>query len=174
MTDEIERFTESGLLLKSGATLDADLVVTATGFDLSVMGDIQFSLDGKQLDFADSVTYRGMMFAGVPNMAWVFGYFRASWTLRTDLVGDFICRLLKRMDASQSAQVVPTLRPQDADMQIKPWIDNEDFNPGYLSRSAHLLPQQGDRQPWIHTQDYWADKDELPAVDLDDGSLKFS
>ncbi|MGH1360264.1 MAG: flavin-containing monooxygenase [Burkholderiaceae bacterium] len=174
VTDEIERFTESGLLLKSGATLDADLVVTATGFDLSVMGDIQFSLDGKQLDFADSVTYRGMMFAGVPNMAWVFGYFRASWTLRTDLVGDFICRLLKRMDASQSAQVVPTLRPQDADMQIKPWIDNEDFNPGYLSRSAHLLPQQGDRQPWIHTQDYWADKDELPAVDLDDGSLKFS
>ena len=83
-----------GILLKSGETLEADIIVTATGFNLSVLGDIAFEIDGKPLDFADTVTYRGMMFTGVPNMAWVFGYFRASWTLRTDLVADFVCRLL--------------------------------------------------------------------------------
>ena len=81
VTDEIETFTESGLLLKSGKSLGADIIVTATGFNLSVLGDIAFAIDGKTLDFADTVTYRGMMFTGVPNMVWVFGYFRASWTL---------------------------------------------------------------------------------------------
>lgn len=174
VTDHIERFTEDGILLKSGRELRADLIVTATGFDLSVMGDIPFSLNGETLDFSEALTYRGMMFADVPNMAWVFGYFRASWTLRTDLVADFICRLLKRMDEGGMQRVVPRLRPEDADMPIRPWMDEEDFNPGYLTRSAHLLPKQGDRQPWIHTQDYWADKDELPAVDLNDGTLSFS
>ena len=87
VTDEIERFTEKGILLKSGQQLEADIIVTATGFNLSVLGDIDFAIDGKPLDFADTVTYRGMMFTGVPNMVWVFGYFRASWTLRADLVG---------------------------------------------------------------------------------------
>ena len=82
VTDEIEGLTETGLLLKSGKSLDADIIVTATGFNLSVLGDIVFTIDGKLLDLADTVTYRGMMFTGVPNMAWVFGYFRASWTLR--------------------------------------------------------------------------------------------
>ena len=103
VTDEIERFTEKGILLKSGKTLEADIIVTATGFNLSVLGDIDFTIDGKPLDFADTVTYRGMMFTGVPNMVWVFGYFRASWTLRADLVGDFVCRLLKHMKAKGSA-----------------------------------------------------------------------
>ena len=88
------RFTETGILLKSGKELEADIIVTATGFNLSVLGDIEFTIDGKPLDFSDTVTYRGMMFTGVPNMAWVFGYFRASWTLRADLVADFVCRLL--------------------------------------------------------------------------------
>ena len=97
VTDEIETFTESGLLLKSGKSLGADIIVTATGFNLSVLGDIAFAIDGKTLDFADTVTYRGMMFTGVPNMVWVFGYFRASWTLRADLVADFVCRLINHM-----------------------------------------------------------------------------
>ncbi len=99
VTDEIERFTEKGILLKSGTLLEADIIVTATGFNLSVLGDIDFAIDGKALVFSDTVTYRGMMFTGVPNMAWVFGYFRASWTLRSDLVADFVCRLLNHMKA---------------------------------------------------------------------------
>ena len=98
-TDEIERFTETGILLKSGTLLEADIIVTATGFNLCVLGDIDFTIDGKPLVFSDTVTYRGMMFTGVPNMAWVFGYFRASWTLRSDLVADFVCRLLNHMKA---------------------------------------------------------------------------
>jgi len=97
VTDEIERFVMDGILLKSGKTLPADIIVTATGFNLSILGDIGFAIDGKPLDFAETVTYRGTMFTGVPNMAWVFGYFRASWTLRTDLVAEFVCRLLTHM-----------------------------------------------------------------------------
>ena len=99
VTDEIEGFTEGGIQLKSGQHLEADIIVTATGFNLNVLGDIAFEIDGQPLDFGSTVTYRGMMFTGVPNMVWVFGYFRASWTLRADLVGDFVCRLLRHMDA---------------------------------------------------------------------------
>ena len=98
VTDEIETFTAQGVRLKSGGELDADIIVTATGFNLSVLGDISFSIDGAPLDFADTVTYRGMMFSGVPNLVWVFGYFRASWTLRVDLVSDFVNRMLLHMD----------------------------------------------------------------------------
>src|SRR6266481_6236565 len=90
VTDEIDRFTEKGILLKSGQELEADIIITATGFNLSANGDIEFAVNGRPLDFADTVTYRGMMFTGVPNLVWVFGYFRASWTLRTDLVADFV------------------------------------------------------------------------------------
>ncbi len=119
VTDEIERFTESGVQLKSGATIDADIVITATGFNLSVLGEIPFAVDGKPVNFADTVTYRGMMFTGVPNMAWIFGYFRASWTLRVDLLGDYICRMFKNMQARGAKKVTPALRPQDADMQME-------------------------------------------------------
>ena len=164
VTDEIERFTANGILLKSGRELEADIIVTATGFDLSVLGDIPFSVDGEPIDFADTVTYRGMMFSGVPNMVWVVGYFRASWTLRADLMGDFVCRLLKHMQARGARKVM--VEPP-ADMQRLPWIDPENFNPGYLTRSMHLMPRRGDRHEWQHTQDYWMEKDELPAVDLD-------
>ena len=104
-------------VLKSGNELDADIIVTATGFNLCVLGDIAFSIDGKPLDFADTVTYRGMMFTGVPNMAWVFGYFRASWTLRTDLVADFVCRLLAHMKKKGATEGHPGAaagRPQHA------------------------------------------------------------
>ena len=168
VTDEIERFTRTGILLKSGATLDADIVVTATGFDLCMLGDIAFAINGKPLDFADTVTYRGMMFTGVPNMAWVFGYFRASWTLRADLVADFVCRLLNHMKQRGVRQVTPTLRPSDRDMPLLPWIDEENFNPGYMMRGMHLLPRRGDKPEWQHTQDYWSEKDDFPAADLDD------
>jgi cation diffusion facilitator CzcD-associated flavoprotein CzcO len=173
VTDEIETFTASGVRLKSGATLEADVVVTATGFNLSVLGDIAFTIDGKPLEFAQSVTYRGAMFSGVPNMAWVFGYFRASWTLRADLIADFVCRLLKHMDARGADMVVPALRERDRDMALRTWVDPADFNPGYVMRGVDLLPRQGDRVPWRHTQDYWSDKDELPAADLEDGTLVY-
>jgi cation diffusion facilitator CzcD-associated flavoprotein CzcO len=168
VTDEIERFTEGGIQLKSGKVLDADIIVTATGFHLNVLGDIAFFVDGEPLVFSDTVTYRGMMFTGVPNMAWVFGYFRASWTLRADLVGDFVCRLLNHMDAKGVRSVVPTPRASDADMTLLPWIDPENFNPGYIMRGIHLLPKRGDKPEWQHTQDYWNEKDAFPAIDLDD------
>ncbi len=173
-TGEIDRFTERGVLLTSGEHLEADIVVTATGFDLNVLGDISFGIDGEPLVFSDTVGWHGTMFTGVPNMAWVFGYFRASWTLRADLIGDFVCRLLGEMQVRGATVVVPALRPQDAGMPLRPWVDPENFNPGYLVRSIHLLPKQGDREPWLHTQDYASEKDRMPQANLDDGSLQFS
>lgn len=173
VTDEIERFTESGITLKSGKQLDADIVITATGFNLNVLGDIAFSIDGEPLDFSQTVTYRGMMFTGVPNMAWIFGYFRASWTLRVDLVADFVCALLNHMEKTGATRVEPMLRPEDQDMPLLPWIDPENFNPGYIMRGLHLLPQRGDRPEWQHNQDYWSEKNEFPAIDLDDPVFKY-
>jgi len=171
-TDEIERFTETGLLLKSGRELAADVIITATGFDLCVLGDIPFEVDGKPVDWASTVTYRGMMFTNVPNLVWVFGYFRASWTLRADLVGDFVARLLAHMQDKGYHKVVPQL--PDEGMELKPWIDPENFNPGYLMRSLHLMPKSGEGPEWQHTQDYWAEKDEIPKIDLDSPALKYS
>ncbi len=167
VTDEIDRFVEGGILLKSGRTLEADIIVTATGFNLNVLGDIGFEIDGKPLDFAQTVTYRGMMFTGVPNMAWVFGYFRASWTLRADLVADFVCRLLSHRKEKGAHRVTPALREEDHNMPLLPWIDPENFNPGYLMRGMHLLPKRGDKPEWQHTQDYWNEKDEFPTLNLD-------
>ncbi|MFP6568225.1 MAG: NAD(P)/FAD-dependent oxidoreductase [Dehalococcoidia bacterium] len=166
LTDEIDRFTEHGILLKSGEELQADIIVTATGFNMSVLGDIDFAIDGKPLDFSETVNYRGMMFTGVPNLLWVFGYFRASWTLRADLLSDFVCRLLAHMEESGSKRVSVTLRPEDEDMDLLPWIDAENFNPGYLMRAMSLLPKRGDKPEWQHTQDYWREKDEIPAINL--------
>lgn len=173
MTDEIERFTEHGILTRSGALLEADIIVTATGFNLSVNGDIDFTIDGEALAFSDTVTYRGMMFTGVPNLAWVFGYFRASWTLRVDLVADFVCRLLNHMESKGAKRVVTALRPQDRDMPLLPWIDADDFNPGYMMRGIHLLPKRGDKPEWAHTQNYWSEKDEFPVIDLDDDAFVY-
>jgi cation diffusion facilitator CzcD-associated flavoprotein CzcO len=173
VTDEIDRFTETGILLKSGETLDADIIVTATGFNLNVLGDIDFAIDGKPLALSDTVTYRGMMFTGVPNMAWVFGYFRASWTLRTDLVADFVCGLLAHMKNRGAKKVVTALRPEDHNMPLLSWIDPENFNPGYMMRSMHLLPKRGDKPEWQHSQDYWTEKDQFPAIDLDDAAFVY-
>jgi len=173
VTDEIDRFTEEGILTKSGEELEADLIITATGFNLCSMGDIAFSVNGKPVDFHDTVTYRGMMFTGVPNMAWIFGYFRASWTLRVDMVGDFICRLLKHMQQKGAKKVSVALREEDKDMPILDWIDPEDFNPGYIMRNMHLLPKRGTKRDWQHTQDYWAEQKEFPLIDLDDEAFVY-
>ena len=173
VTDEIDRFDEKGILLKSGNLLEADVIVTATGFNLCVLGDIAFSIDGESLDFSKTVTYHGMMFTGVPNMLWIFGYFRASWTLRVDLLGDFVCRLLKHMDEKGVHRVTPVLPDADADMTLHSWMDPENFNPNYLMRSMHLLPKRGDKPQWQHTQDYWAEKEAIPQIDLDDGAFQY-
>jgi hypothetical protein len=154
--------------------LEGDIIVSATGFDISVLGDIEFSNNGRPLNFSETVTYRGMMFTGMPNMAWIFGYFRAaSWTLRVDLVADFVCRLLNHMDALGARKVEVALRPEDEDMLLLPWIDDEVFNPGYLMRGMHLLPRRGDKPEWAHSQDYWWERDVLPLVDLDDAAFVY-
>jgi monooxygenase len=174
VTDTIETFTETGIRLTSGEELEADVVVTATGFDLSLFGGVAFTVDGEPVDFPERVTWRGIMISGVPNMAYVFGYFRNSWTLRADLVSEFVCRLLAHMQEQGASVVVPTLRPEDADMPVRPWADPENFNPGYVMRSMHLMFKQGDREPWTHLLEYAQERTTLPAADLDDKSLQYS
>lgn len=174
VTDEIDTFTENGVRVKSGEEIEADLIITATGFNLYVLGGIAFDIDGKPVDLAETITWHGIMFTGIPNLAWVFGYFRASWTLRADLIAELLVRMFKHMEAIDATVVTPQLRPQDEAMKIKPWIEAENFNPGYLQRGIHLMPKQGDHEPWVFTQDYWYEKDALPAVDLEDGALKYS
>ncbi|WP_169545393.1 flavin-containing monooxygenase [Sneathiella aquimaris] len=171
VTDHIEQITENGISLKSGASLDADIIITATGFNLSVLGDIEFVIDGQELDFADTWAHRGIMFSGIPNMAWVFGYLRTSWTMRANLVSEFVCKLLKHMDEKGVKRVTPQLREEDKDMPKLPFVDEENFNAGYLMRNMHLMPKQGNRQPWIFSQDYYREKDEIPEADLEDGTL---
>ena len=173
VTDEIDTFTETGVVTKDGTVIDADIVITATGFHLSVLGDIPFEVDGRPVQWSETVTYRGMMFTGVPNLAWIFGYFRASWTLRVDLMGDFICRMFRHMEERGATMVTPRLRPEDSDMEIGSWMDPENFNPNYLMRSQHLMPKAGNKPEWMHNQDYWWEREELPRAPLDDGCLVF-
>ena len=167
VTDEIDSFTETGVVLKSGAAYDADIVVTATGFNMNVLGDIDFSIDDEPLVLSDTVTYRGMMFTGVPNLLWVFGYFRGSWTYRADLLADFVCRLLTHMNDRGARRVEVTLRAEDQDMELLPWQDTESFNPSYLLRAMPFLPKSGAKPEWHHSQDYWEDSRVIPAIDLD-------
>jgi cation diffusion facilitator CzcD-associated flavoprotein CzcO len=173
VTDTIETFTSRGIRVSSGDEIGADIVVTATGFNLSVLGDVAFTVDGEPVDFTQHVTWRGIMINGVPNMAYTFGYFRHSWTLRVDLVSDLVSRLLSAMRDKGATMVVPTLRPQDADMRLLPWSDPDNFNPGYVMRSQHILYKQGDREPWTHMLEHQEERDILPAADLDDGTLVY-
>jgi cation diffusion facilitator CzcD-associated flavoprotein CzcO len=173
VTDTIETFTEHGIKVSSGEEIPADVVVTATGFNMSVLGDVAFTVDGEPVDFTQRVTWRGIMISGVPNMAYVFGYFRHSWTLRVDLVCDLVGRLLTRLRDKGASMVVPELRPQDRDMELRPWSDPDNFNAGYVMRSQHILFKQGDREPWIHLLEHDEERMTLPAADLDDGTLVY-
>ena len=173
VTDQIERFVPEGIKLKSGEVLEADVIATATGFNLNVLGDIEFVIDGKPLAFHETITYRGAMFTGVPNMAWVFGYLRNSWTLRTELIADFVCRMLNHMKETGAGRVEVALRPADHNMPLGPWIDPENFNGGYIMRGQHLLPQRGDKPEWQHTQDYWTEKNDFPAINLNDDVFRY-
>jgi cation diffusion facilitator CzcD-associated flavoprotein CzcO len=173
VTDTIATFTEHGIRVGSGEEIPADVVITATGFNLSVFGDIAFSIDDEPVDFTERVTWRGMMISGVPNMAYMFGYFRHSWTLRIDLVADVVARLFETMRAKGAVVVTPTLRPTEADMPKRAWSDPENFNAGYVLRSQHLLYKQGDREPWTHMMEHDQEREVLPKADLDDGTLVY-
>ena len=173
VTDTIGRFTESGIKTGSGEHLEADVIITATGFDLAVLGDLSLAVDGQDVDPADLVTYRGIMFTGLPNLAYVFGYFRASWTLRADIISDFVCRLLGHMEETGATQVVPELRPEDKELERLLWVDPENFNPGYLMRSVHLMPKRLDDEHWNWGAEYFEEKELLANADLDDGCLSY-
>jgi monooxygenase len=175
VTCAIDAFTERGIRMSSGEIIEADVIVTATGFQLSVMGDIPFYVDDKPVDWASTVTYHGIMFTGVPNLAYIFGYWRSSWTLRVDLISDLVGRLFEHMAERGFTTVVPALRDSEAAMPLRPWTDPDDFNPGYLLRSVHQVPRQGDRIPWRGTDvGYFDEREILPAADFGDGTLTFS
>jgi cation diffusion facilitator CzcD-associated flavoprotein CzcO len=173
VTDHIDRFTPDGVLTKSGELLEADIIVTATGFNLSVMGDIAFDVNGQEIDFGNEFTFRGIMTSGVPNMAFMFGYLRTSWTMRVDLVCDYVCRVLNHMDSIGAGSCTPTLRAEDQAMEALPWIDEEEFNPGYMQRGKHLMPKRGGHEPWMFTPDYYTEKELLPQVSPDDDALVY-
>ena len=137
VTAEIDKFVSEGIQLESGEILEADVIVTATGFNMNVMGDIDFAIDSVPLNFHDTITYRGMMFTGVPNLAWVFGYFRGSWTIRSEIIAGFVCRLLNHMKKNGAKSVEPALRKTEQDMALFDWMDDEDFNPNYLKGHCH-------------------------------------
>lgn len=174
VTDQIERFTPKGILLQSGEEVEADIIVTATGFNLCVLGDIAYTVDGAALDLAQTVTYQGMMFTGVPNLVWVFGYFRASWTLRVEMIAEVICRLLTHMDRIGAQKVTVEIPEALSHLPHLPWVDAENFNPGYLMRDMHLMPKRLDLPDWQHTQDYWSEKDRFAEIDVADGVFRYA
>jgi monooxygenase len=172
VTDHVERFTERGLLLRSGQELAADIIVTATGLELVVLSGVAFEVDGAPVHFPDTFTYKGMMYSDVPNLVQTFGYINASWTLRADLIAEFVCRLLNHMDATGMRQCTPRLREQDRNMPTRPWID--DFSAGYMQRVMQRFPKQGNRDPWRNTQNYALDKKLVRKAPLEDGVLQFT
>jgi cation diffusion facilitator CzcD-associated flavoprotein CzcO len=171
VTDRIRSFTESGILLESGESIDADIIITATGLDIVVLGGAEFYVDGERIDFSDSYTYKGVMIEGVPNMVSTFGYINASWTLRADLIARFSCRILRHMLERGYRGCTPALRAEDEGMRPQPWVTG--FSSGYLQRVMGRLPKQGDREPWLNSQDYFADRVKFLEDTLEDGALRF-
>ena len=171
VTDTIETFDETGIQLTSGEHLDADIVVTATGLQLVTLGEMDFTVDGEPVDFSQTITYKGVAYSGVPNLASTFGYVNASWTLRADIVCGWVCRVLNYMRATGTDVAVPRLRPQDADMTLRPWID--DFSAGYIQRMVPMLPKQGDREPWVALQNYKGDIGLIVESPIADDALHF-
>jgi monooxygenase len=171
VTGHIETFTHQGIRMQSGEHVDADIIVTATGLDVVTLGQVAFTVDGEPVDFSQTWTYRGIGFSGVPNLVNAFGYINSSWTLRIELVNEFWCAVLERMRSKGARQVVPTLRPEDETMSVRPWI--ADVTSGYLVRASERLPRQGDHSPWINPQIHEATK-ALLTEDPDDGVLVYS
>ncbi|MEM7032433.1 MAG: NAD(P)/FAD-dependent oxidoreductase [Chloroflexota bacterium] len=173
VTGQIKCFVEDGILLESGQMVQADIIVSATGIELCGLGNIAFVVDGQPISVPDTWTYKGIMMSDMPNLAWSFGYIRSSWTLRSDLIAHFVCRLLNHMDALGVRQCTPRLRPEDEHMEAKPFIDPADFAPGYMRRGAGRLPKQSDREPWVNIQNYYIERETIAEIDFDDGVLQF-
>ena len=172
VTDHIDTFTPTGIRLKSGEELAADIVVTATGLNMVMLGEVHVEVDGTPVDFSTTWSYKGFAYSDVPNLASSFGYINASWTLRADLICQYVCRLLNHMAATGTDQCTPRLRASDANMPATPWIQN--FSSGYMERTMDQFPKQGDREPWINPQDYQRDKKMFAEAPVDDGVMQFS
>jgi monooxygenase len=169
VTDRIDRFTERGLRLESGAELEADLIVTATGLNLLALGGMQVAVDGREIDVSETMSYKGMMLSGVPNLAITFGYTNASWTLKCDLTCGYVCRLLNHMDEHGYRQCTP--HNLDRSITGEPFID---FSSSYVQRSIDQFPKQGSRAPWRLYQNYALDILTLRYGAIEDGALQFS
>jgi len=169
VTDQIDTFTETGIRLSSGTELDADLIVTATGLNLQMLGGMQLAVDGRDVDTSEKMVYKGMMLDGVPNMAMTFGYTNASWTLKCDLTCEYVCRLLNHMHERGYRQCVPQNR--DPSIAEEPFID---FSSGYVLRSIDELPKQGSKAPWRLHQNYALDIVSLRHGAIEDGAMQFS
>lgn len=168
-TDEIDRFVESGILLKSGKTLEADVIVTATGLALEAMGGAKASVDGRIVNLGETFTYRGFACSDLPNLAFVFGYTNSSWTLRADLISHYVCRLINFMD--KNGYDIATPVNEDPGLKAEPFLN---LNSGYILRAADRLPKQGDRDPWRNPQSYFRDILILRHGRIDDGVMRFS
>jgi monooxygenase len=167
VTGEIEGFTPDGLRLKDGRSLDADIVVTATGLKLQLLSDVAFTVDGEVRNISRALTYRGMMFSDVPNLSYSFGYTNASWTLKADLTSAYLCRMLNHMKA-KGAQIAMARR--EADVEEVPFLD---FTSGYVRRALDILPKQGARKPWKLHQNYALDMASLRFGKIEDGVIEF-
>ena len=172
ITDHIKRFTENGIELETGEQLEADIVISATGLRLLVMGGATFTVDGEAIDFANQTTYKGLMVSDVPNMVSIFGYINASWTLRADLAAEWVCRALNHMSSTQTTKVVPVVPEALKDMPTKDWI--ADFPAGYMQRSMHLQPRQGDQAPWVNSQNFRKERTLFAKPLASDKALHFS
>ncbi len=168
VTDHIERFTETGIRLQSGEELAADLVVTATGLNLQLLGGIELSVDGARVDPAKRVFYKGLMLSDVPNLALAIGYTNASWTLKSELTGVYVCRLLEHMDRKNTNVVVPRT---NGDVEEQPLLD---LASGYVQRARDQFPRQGSALPWRLYQNYLLDRALLKFAPIDDAALHFT
>ena len=169
VTDQIDTFTEKGIKLKSGAELEADLIVTATGLNMLLLGGMHATVDGVPVNPPKTLSYRGMMISDVPNMAFAVGYTNASWTLKCDLVAEYVCRLVNYMEKHGYRQCTP--RRNDPTITEQPIID---FSSGYVQRSIDQFPKQGSKMPWKLHQNYALDLLNLRFGSLDDGVMEFA
>jgi cation diffusion facilitator CzcD-associated flavoprotein CzcO len=169
VTDHIDHFTESGIMLKSGQHLAADIIITATGLDVKILGGMQVTVDGKPFNVAEKMYYRGILFEDLPNFGMTFGYTNASWTLKADLTAEYVCRLLKLMDKKGMRQVMP--RNRDPSVAPTPMLD---LASGYVQRAAAKMPRQGNKAPWKLNQNFTLDMMEMRLGKMEDGILEFS
>lgn len=168
VTDHIDCFVENGILLKSGNVEKADIIVTATGLNLCLFGGMRIVVDGEQVDIAKRISYKGMMLNDIPNFSNSMGYTNASWTLKTDLIAEYVCRLITHMDKTGTRIA---LARRDSNVKEAPFID---LTSGFISRAEHLLPKGADRAPWKIYQNYAMDKKQLRNCELQDGVMIFA